>query len=185
MFNDLFLENLIAELELIDAINKVFLWEKVYAGVCAGTHHSHFSDLRVVDDFLEAECFIASNQIKSYDLLQPVESWTLDLLVPSASIMDCLAPGSKLLNPLLRSCFHCSLCIWGIFSRLAFISFLCHFKLTTSDEIDTIYSRWAFTVDFLTSDELFGPHILINFFNDVRPQRRKDTESSQEFDNLL
>ena len=99
--------------------------------------------------------------------------------------MDCLATGSKLLNPLLRSCSHCSLRIRGIISRLVFISFLCHFELTTCDEIYTIYCWWAFTIDLLTSDELFGSHILINFFNDVWPQGRKDTESSQEFDNLF
>ena len=111
MLYDLFLKNLIAELELIDTVNKVFLREEVYTGICAGAHHGHLSDLGVIDDFFKAKCFIASNEVKSYDLLQPVESWTLDLLVPSTSIMDCLATGSQFLYPLLGSCFHCCLCI--------------------------------------------------------------------------
>ena len=69
VLNDLFLKDLVAELKLIDTVNKVFLWKEIYAGICAGAHHRHLSDFRVIDDFFKAKCFIASNEVKSYDLL--------------------------------------------------------------------------------------------------------------------
>ena len=51
-----------------------------------------------------------------------------------------------------------------------FVDLLGDLELAPSDEVDAINLGGTFHIHFLTSDELFWPHILINFLDDIGPE---------------
>ena len=69
VLNDLFLEDLVAKFELIDTIDEILLRQEVNTGICAGAHHCHLPDFRVVNDFLQAKRLVTAYKIEPYHLL--------------------------------------------------------------------------------------------------------------------
>lgn len=74
------------------------------------------------------------------------------------------------MDPLLGRTFNAPMHARGIIFRLGFVDFLGHFKLASSDEVNAVNLGRTFHINFLTSDELLWPHILIDFFDDIRPK---------------
>lgn len=65
------------------------------------------------------------------------------------------------------------------------VQLLCDFKFALLNEVYAVDGTSTFTIDFLASDELCGPHLLKDVLHGLAPQLGEDAETAEKCDYLL